>query len=646
MLHGILHERVDRVEYPVPAPELFAEPEVLTYHFRALGRYRVHERSRRPDHVERVRQHLQPEFVIAGVVRFLHLGRPVLVDIADVRVHQVHDEMELTAVHQPFVLKDRFAGFLQYIPADLPDRDLAVAVLLGGVKARPHGTVEHVGQQVALLEHRVAVPCSGRRVQRLGPEADAPDTKAKAEEMRPQLLGSVIVKQVPRHGRLDRTAAACLFVQEEKVVVDNKLRQLEFAFRRVDNRVFALLAHEHRHFGRTVKIYVVLPEKLVHLRIAGTPPLFPLLPVLPGHLQEGHREGYRGPQRLRPDPDRKAVQPLDARRRHSPLDIPGQPERHQRLSCPVPDPVFGKHRARPLPAVKVPEDQGRRCLAFFVCQFELRKHLPDGVQLVQVILLHVYDRRLQEFADAFDGKLPRSRVDLQLLHPLQQQFPEVLKPEVPVRHIAHFRFPARDGAPGVYKLCRHVLVPKRALIRVGFFRRTAGNRTPAHDLAPVQENACFGVVKLFRGQFHEMAVFVQLPDEIIGKLPVDLSRTPDARSAEKVRADVILLQYFLLLFMVAPDELIDSTFELTAFHQLAVVLQYRRTVTVRPRNKNHVFAAYAVAQKPRKHVGMDENPAYMAKVEFLVAIRHPCRDDSPFWKHGTICRHIIRQNVF
>ena len=158
----------------------------------------------------------------------------------------------------------------------------------------------------------------------------------------------------------------------------------------------------------------------------------------------------------------------------------------------------------------------------------------------------------EEFADAFYGKLPRSGVDLRLLHPLQQQFPEVLKPEVPVHHIAHFQvFLPRDGAPGFISSAGMYWCPsEHSSARLS--GQTAGNRTPAHDFgARSGKRPCFGVVKLFRGQFHEMAVSVQLPDEIIGKLPVDLSRTPDARSAEKVRADVILLQYFLLLFMVA-----------------------------------------------------------------------------------------------
>ena len=68
------------------------------------------------------------------------------------------------------------------------------------------------------------------------------------------------------------------------------------------------------------------------------------------------------------------------------------------------------------------------------------------------------------------------------------------------------------------------------------------------------------------------------------------------------------------------------------------MLQYRGTIAIRPGDTDHIFFAYPVPHKACKGISMNKYTAYMAKVQFLVAIWHSGSNDNAFGKIRPVMR--------
>ena len=138
-------------------------------------------------------------------------------------------------------------------------------------------------------------------------------------KMHAQLLRRVMVEQVDGTGRLVRAGAAGFLITIEHVAIghdDGEMRPALLPIQRVKS-------HKQPHFRDGVEIDIVLPDKLVDVRVRILPPAGPVPVGAPALLEDGFAEGHRSPERFRPHPEGQAVDPLLLRYRNPPFHVAG-----------------------------------------------------------------------------------------------------------------------------------------------------------------------------------------------------------------------------------------------------------------------------------------------------------------------------------
>ena len=85
-------------------------------------------------------------------------------------------------------------------------------MFLDGIEAAADQTVEHIGEEISFLQHRILFARIGFRIEGLGHEADASLVQSQTEEMGAQLFGRVVMQKIGGHRRLYGAGAGGLLV--------------------------------------------------------------------------------------------------------------------------------------------------------------------------------------------------------------------------------------------------------------------------------------------------------------------------------------------------------------------------------------------------------------------------------------------------
>ena len=137
MFFGVVHEGIYRVEYPVPAPELFANIKVFPYHFGSIGAIGCTRTAavRTIWKVSASTCSLKSSLFSVSASRII---LTVLVHIPDIGIHKVHNLVEFEPGHQPFIFEDSLISLFHNIFTDFPYWYFPVAVFLGCIETGPY----------------------------------------------------------------------------------------------------------------------------------------------------------------------------------------------------------------------------------------------------------------------------------------------------------------------------------------------------------------------------------------------------------------------------------------------------------------------------------------------------------------------------
>ena len=564
--------------------------------------------------------------------------------------------------------------------------DAAVAVgalvaFLDGdaVEAAAGQTVEHAGQQRALLKGRVdnALVVAGAylvavlvlaghtRVVCLGAKAYRLLGQAERQPVRTHLLAGVVVEQVVcRRGRRLRGRAG-LFAHVEQVVAgaDGALREVPAQ------------GLPHGGLRDAVEIDVVLTDELVNLSVVRAPPVAPVERAVLvggcGHLRGvggglAHEGGVLGgdtlghagclgiarehgariadgrPQALGPAPAGDVGDAIDLGHRNAPVDVAGDAEGHERLAAAEAHAAVGEHRVGVVALLPAGEGDGKAALVALGLQHGvLGKLVLDGVEGLAKLVLDVELSRQQPLLHGLGDHGANLRVLGELggvgFHEVEvgRQVKVEIVDRTQLGHLAGELALGRDELLGLK------LVAQIALVGISLLGLAALDGAAADDLAAVEERAGLGIVELQRGALGDGALLVQALDNLGSHLVVDLGCRLKARAAVDIAADVVVVEGRGLAGVIGLDILADGLIVAFVLLELAVALHDGRAVAVGARGEDDVFAAQAVAQEAGEEVGRDKDAANVAKVKALVAVGLAGGNDGAARPAGTVVHGVF-----
>lgn len=235
----------------------------------------------------------------------------------------------------------------------------------------------------------------------------------------------------------------------------------------------------------------------------------------------------------------------------------------------------------------------------------LRSKLLVGVH---VVVHYIDNRRLKEFLYS----LCDNGTDIVLLLHFGSHFLEQIviigKLEVPVYNVLHNGSFTCQCALGVDKVDRIVLMTQIALICIALFGLAALNGALADDLPAVEEHSSLFVIELSGGYLFQMTHLIKLSDKSIGDLVVPLCGVAQSGSTEQVKADVIIIESFLLSVVISLNIVTDSSCEALFSAGFSVALGDRGAVAVCSRNEDNVLLAYPVTQEACIYIGKTNTP--------------------------------------
>ena len=564
--------------------------------------------------------------------------------------------------------------------------DAAVAVgalvaFLDGdaVEAAAGQTVEHAGQQRALLKGRidnalvvagthlvaVLVLAGHTRVVCLGAKAYRLLGQAERQPVRTHLLAGVVVEQVVcRWGRRLRGRAG-LFAHVEQVVAgaDGALREVPAQ------------GLPHGGLRDAVEVDVVLTDKLVDLRVVRAPPVAPVERAVlvggrgdlrgvgsglahEGGIPGGDALGHAGclgiarehgtriadgrPQALGPAPAGDVGDAIDLGHRNAPVDVAGDAEGHERLAAAEAHAAVGEHRVGVVALLPAGEGDGKAALVALGLQHGvLGKLVLDGIEGLAELVLDVELSRQQPLLHGLGDHGANLRVLGELggvgLHKVEvgRQVKVEIVDRTQLGHLAGELALGRDELLGLK------LVAQIALVGISLLGLAALDGAAADDLAAVEERAGLGIVELQRGALGDGALLVQALDNLGSHLVVDLGRRLKVRAAIDIAADVVVVEGRGLAGVIGLDILADGLVVALVLLEFAVALHDGRTVAVGARGEDDVFAAQAVAQEAGEEVGRDKDAANVAKVKALVAVGLAGGNDGAARPAGTVVHGVF-----
>ena len=593
----------------------------------------MHEQRDHAQQEERVHEHLAAHLLVALQLGFADAVGPALVRPADELVHDRHDGVQLHAMHRLVVGAQHLVHLRHDVGGHLAERQVAFEVLLRLVEAAAGQAVEHVGEQRALLEHRVGHARVGQLLgggkERLGLEAHRLLVEAERQEVRAQLFDGVEFQQLVGRGRLHRARRRRLLVAEQDVVVRHERRLADGMLGGAGREDVARAQRlDERRLGNPVEVQVVLADELVHFGILRAPEIAPAAPRQAHLVVDGHGERHRRPQALGPAPHGEAFEAVDDRGLHAPFDVARDAERHERLARAEADARPPEHLARRIAVVDGGELDLEALLALLgLAQLVRRQLAGHGVVGFARVVLDVHDGRREEFLDGLRHDGAHLGIGLKRRHVAAQEVGERGQVEIPVLHGAHLGRRAGERRLRRDEVLGRIAVAQVALVGVGVLGLAALHGAAAHHLAAVEERARLSVVELQRGTALQMAVLVQLLDELLADQLVHVARVAHARPLVDGQADVVGIERGLLRLMVLLHVVGDGAVELPRLHELAIALVDGRAEAVGAADEAHVGRADAVAQEAREGVGRHEHPGDVAEVQRLVAVGHARRDD-------------------
>ena len=216
---------------------------------------------------------------------------------------------------------------------------------------------------------------------------------------------------------------------------------------------------DERRLGNAVEVQVVLADELVDLRVLRAPEVAPAATRQAHLVVDGHGEAHGSPQAFGPAPHRQALEPVDDRRLHAPLDVAGDAEGNERLARAETDARRGKHVARRIAVVDGVELDLEGLLALLGLMVLVMRQLVGDFQVLIVQLVFDVDhRRSQELLDGLRHDGTNLGVGLKGLHVLFQEVVERRQVEVPVLHRAHLGRDAGERGLRRDKILRRIAV--------------------------------------------------------------------------------------------------------------------------------------------------------------------------------------------
>ena len=611
---------------------------------------------------------------------------PALVGGAQVVVAHGKRAVRLELVHGLLKGKSCLLGSLDHGGRGGTGGDAAVAIgalvaLLDGdaVEAAAGQTVEHAGQQRALLKGRidnalvvagahlvaVLVLAGHTRVVCLGAKAHRLFGQAERQPVRAHLLAGVVVEQVVcRRGRRLRGRAG-LFAHVEQVVAgaDSALREVPAQ------------GLPHGGLSDAVEVDVVLTDKLVDLSVVRAPPVAPVERAVlvggrgdlrgiggglahEGGILGGDALGHAGglgiarehgtriadgrPQALGPAPAGDVGNAVDLGHRNAPVDVTGDAEGHERLAAAEAHTAVGEHRVGVVALLPAGEGDGKAALVALGLQHGVLGQLVlDGVEGLAELVLNIELCRQQPLLHGLGDHGTNLRVLGELggvrLHKVEvgRQVKVEVVDRAQLGHLAGELALGRDELLGLK------LVTQVALVGIGLLGLAALDGAAADHLTAVEERAGLGIVELQRGALGDGALLVQALDNLGGHLVVNLRSRLKARAAVDIAADVVVVEGRGLAGVIGLDILADGLIVALVLLELAVALHDGRAVAVGARGEDDVLAAQTVAQEAGEEVGRDKDATDVAKVKALVAIGLAGGNDGAARPAGTVVHGVF-----
>ena len=420
-------------------------PELLA----ALRRNGMHQHGHDLAGIEAVRQNLPPQGIVPLGIGNPDMIHPMLVHFPDEVIQHIGNPVEFLMVHMALILQHGLFGHLPNPLSRFLRRYPPAVILLSRIETGTDQPVEDIRNQVPVLQHHIHPHALLFPHQRLGLESHAFRGQSKAHEMHAQLVFRIVIQQFIRHGRLYGRAAAglCVQIQQMPVRYDRGQMHLFHIGLRPPGR---LEPGKQPRLGNDIKVDIVLPDELVHLRLIVAPPFLQLLlsPPLP-QIRPGERN--RRPQGFRPYPESQVLQILTLRKGYAPFHISGEPERNQGLPGSVMNPHALQYGLCLIPVIQGLEFEQERVLPFPVHNPVHRQALRQFLQALHIFLRHIQHGLLQEFLHGLQLVLPGMGVLSEKIIVFFHHADAVLQRKIPVLHLPQHRLPAGQAADGIYQ---------------------------------------------------------------------------------------------------------------------------------------------------------------------------------------------------